>query len=412
MPSISRLWHWLRSPRALYLAERSASLCLTLVSGVILLRALGPAAFAIYGTTVGLGQMAATSSRFSLDDMYANRFAAGALDSSAEWRVFAVRAAVGAVVGGLLWGWTDLVREHGLLTLAGVLAVALLESLSLRETLLQAQSRFRALSALGTGRTIVGFSARLTVYLTGHASIAAMLCIAMAELVVIRAGTLAMEMRRPQPDGRPTHHLSRRELAKYATVTLLGLCYARLDFLIGSHTLDPVEFGHYLAAQRFVEIYGFFATVIGALMMPDVAKLNGTSAFAYALRKSGQMGLLAIAICAVNVVVIRPLLPIVAGPRFGGIDHYYLILTFGLLPLFCGLPLGRIALAQRLPSLMMWGGSIAICLSLLLYLGLRELASPGLVLAGAMVTGNSVGCLVVMYLIWQRTSPRAPDASR
>ncbi|MBK1612420.1 hypothetical protein CKO44_02935 [Rubrivivax gelatinosus] len=354
--------------------------------------------------------MAASSSRLSLDDMYANRFAAGALDGAGELRVFILRAAIGVVVGGLLWGWTDLVRGQGLLTLSGVLAVALLESLSLRETLLQAQSRFRLLSVLGTGRTIVGFSARLTVFLTGNASVAAMLCIAVAELVVMRGGTLALGMRRPKPDGKPVQVLSRREFANYASVTLLSLCYSRLDFLIGSQMLEPEEFGHYLAAQRFVEIYGFFATVIGALMMPDVAKLNGTAAFSYALHKSARMGILAIAICLVNVVIVRPLLPIVAGPRFAGIDHYYLILTFGLLPLFCGLPLGRIALAQRLPSLMMWGGTVAISLSAVLFFWLKDLASPGLVLASAMVTGNSIGCLVVMFLIWRRASPKPPTS--
>lgn len=388
------------SHRALFVVERVTSLIFSLLSGVIVLRALGPSAFAVYGTTVGIGQIACTAARLSLDDYLSNSFARGLLNANRLNAIYWSRAVFGAAIAVGLWGSTALISGQGALTLLSVAAIAAVECLSLREMLLQAQSQYRILSGLGAARTLLGFSLRLGLFLSHNATVGAMLGVAIAELVFLRIASLRIPLRTPDScESAPVRALTRSDWTHYFAVTGLSLAYSRLDFMIGTYTLPATSFGNYLAAQRFVEVYAFITTIVGALLAPQIATLTAQDAYAFAVRKSIQLGIVGLGLCVMNVALIRPLLPWLVGEKFLAIDQYFFVLAFGLIPLYFGLPLGRVVLAQGKPRVMMVGGAAAVVCSVALYSSLRPFLEGGLSLALSMVLGNSIGCAIVLLLV-------------
>ena len=385
----------------LYVLERLLSLGVTFASGVIVIRMLGADGFAVYAAIVGLGQFASTFGKLSLDEFLANRFAAGEWGRFAEIVVVAQRLMAGIAAAGVLWAMTPAFGKSDatIWHLAAVAAFALVESLAFQEVKLQASGAFGRLSLLGTLRSTLGLAVRITLWLSGVGTVGAMLAVALAELVVFRVGSYVLQ---------PAHSVAARgsfrfppmtQLASFLGLTILTLSYSRIDFVIGLYALESAEFGTYMAAQRFLEAFAFLANVLGALLMPRVATLPRDAAFAFALRTSFRFGLIGLALCMLNVLFLATLLPSIAGNSYPRIDQYYSILAVGLIPLYAGLPLGRVALAQGRPIVMVTGAIVAVSATAAFFLVVFSSMATPVRLPWSLVCGNSIGCAVVLGLV-------------
>jgi O-antigen/teichoic acid export membrane protein len=344
---------------------------LSIVTGIVLARVLGPEQRGELGTIILWPSVVATIAIVGLPDAVAVLVASrsmtfgDALRTALTVVALLAGAALIVVVGILIVVTAEMSPSA---KLGAAMYVAFLPINMVTLTLVGALTGSQRFVSLNTVRVSVVAVAALglpLLALSGSLTVASAAAVYIAaNLVALGISIAAVRRLRTGEGGSATRQNATRLLdygVRSQAGVVAGLVGERLDQLAISAFLPSREFGLYLAAIALTSGCAIVSTSVVIVLVPKIAALSGELRLAEARRYLRMTGLLTAAIAILTAAAAPILMTVLFGTAFGDASLPAQVLLLGAIPLALSRVLGAVSRACGQP----WAASRAEWLALL-----------------------------------------------
>jgi len=391
-------------------AARLLLLTMSLVSGVIIARTLGPSGRGEYAVA---SAVAAIGAQFAMLGMHASNTYYLARDKSKLSALLGNSLAVSWLAGGAIGGGVmlffslteGLLPLHGGLLLLAALAVPVYASFTLLQNLLLGlyeTGRFNrveitmnglSLTVLGA-LVLLGWQSPLTVY-GSSLLVAAFVVVGMFHWL-LKAGRgirLSASLLRDNFGFSLRAYLS----------ALIFLLVTRIDLLLISHLQGAEATGHYAIAASIAELLGMLAVVTGNILFPRLSgEEDPRKRWKLASQTAMVIGTVVVLAGGLSIPLAEPLLDLMYGKQYLPAAAAYSWLVPGVICLAVNTIWMNYFAAEGMPPIVIVAPAVVLLLKLML--GLLLIPMHGI--EGAAVAASiSYGLMLAMsgvYLVWLR----------
>lgn len=357
---LTRLADTLRRPLVITLLASGTFQALSIVTGVVLARTLGPAGRGELGTIVLWPSVVAGLAILGLPDAISVLTASRTMTTGDAIRsalpivaLLAVLGMVGAAaVEWFVLGDTDPTTKS---TAATYLAFIPLNMITLAFVgALSGNRQFGALNAVRLSVMVVAAIGIPWLAIAGRLTVSTAVVTYLAANVVALSLSIGLVLRRPGPRIGRLSWLSSRRLVDFGARSqvgaVAGLFGERLDQLTISIFLLPVAFGLYLAAVTLCAGAGLVASTMTTVLLPTIAAIEPESRLAAVRRYLRITALLTTAYALIMLLVAPVILRVFFGPEFDAASEVARILLVGTIPLTLSRSLAAASRASGRPG--------------------------------------------------------------
>lgn len=384
-------------------ATRVSLLLISVISGVVIARTLGPSgrgAYAVASTVAAIGAQLTTLGMHASNTYYLarDRGLLPSLIGNSLGVCISVGGAIGlALVGfAMLGGFNELL--HGDLLWLAAIAIPIYAAFTLLQNLLLGLYETARFNRVELSVNVGCLIALLILVAYGWQSPETVYGVSLLVSVAVMIGVLRWLVRK---GGSVTFSASlfrnnfSFSMRAYFS-TLLFLFVARVDVLLLAHFQGDEAAGHYAIATTLGDLLSMLAVVTGNILFPRLSGENDSGLrWKIASRTAIVIGVIVVLLGCGSIPVAGPLLSLLYGDEFLASASAYVLLIPGLICLSINVILMNFYAAEGMPRIVV----IAPMLALLLKLVLGMILIPSGGLEGAAISASFAYVLLLLVSV-------------